>query len=462
MSISAFSTIDQLVAAMDAGDLSSREATELALARIERLDARVNAYITVTAERALADADAADARRRAGERGGLLGVPIALKDLCDTAGIVTTGGSRILRDRVPDTDATVTRRLAQAGTVLLGKTHMAEFAYGFSHPDYGPSRTPWDTTRSASGSSGGSGAAVAAGLAWGAVGSDTGGSIRSPAAVCAITGHKPTYGLVSRAGVLPLTWSMDHVGPMARCARDAMLLLEAMAGHDPLDPASARIAAWSAPPTRRHDLRGLRIGLLTELLPGMDDECSAGFAAALDTLRALGATVEETPIPHHDLINDIAFGILEPEAAAWHAPWLAERPHDYAPQTRVGLQAAALMPATQYINALRLRARFCRDFKTLWERFDALVSPPQTDLPTLIADQEPTASSHQVWDLRHTVIANLTGMPAVVVPCFFTAASLPFGLQIMTAPFEDALALEIAEVFQSATDWHSRVPPGFQ
>jgi len=251
----AFASITGLLAAFERRDVTSREVTVLMLERIHHYDVRLNGYVTVMADQALADAERADARRAAGENALLLGVPIALKDLCDTAGVRTTAGSRILAAHVPARDATVVAKLRAAGAVILGKTHMSEFAYGFSHPDYGPSLTPWDTERSANGSSGGSGAVIAAALAYGAVGSDTGGSIRAPAAACGITGHKPTYGLVSRSGVVPLSYSLDHVGPMTRTARDAMLMLAAMAGADSRDPASTTLASWEAPREPLQDLR---------------------------------------------------------------------------------------------------------------------------------------------------------------------------------------------------------------
>lgn len=455
----AFLPIADLVAALDAGELSSREITLLALRRIERLDAAVTGYMTVLADRALAEADAADRMRAAGARGGILGVPVAIKDLCETAGVPTSAGSRILRGWTSDRDATVVRKLQQAGAVILGKTHMAEFAYGFPHPDYGPSLTPWNLGYSASGSSGGSGAVVAAGLAWGAIGTDTGGSIRSPAAVCAITGHKPTYGLVSRHGVVPLSWSLDHVGPMTRTARDAMLLLAAIAGHDGADGASAPVAAWHAPGPLA-SLRGMTVGVLHELAAGIDAEQAAAFERSLQTLADLGATLEEVDIPDLDLVNAMAFAIMEPEALSFHATWLRERPEDYAQPTRQGLEAAALMPATQYVDAQRLRRRFCAGFAGLFERRHVLVSP--SDGTLAYPARVPEAMGHETWDLRHTVIANLAGVPAVAIPNGFAGRSLPTSLQIIAPPFEDGLALQVAELYQSVTDWHARVPPGFE
>ncbi len=251
----AFLSLSGAVDRLDRGEVSSAELTQNALDRIAALDARLNAFITVLRESALETARDVDARRQHGERGPLLGVPIALKDLFNTAGIRTTAGARILAGNVPDQDATVVRKLREAGAVILGKTNMMEFAYGYPHPDFGETRNPWSLDRTAGGSSGGSAAAVCAGLAYGALGSDTGGSIRSPAAYCGLSGLKPTYGRVSRHGVLPLAWSLDHVGPLTRSSRDAAIIFDAIAGFDPLDPASAIVAHVS---TVGHDRRRRR------------------------------------------------------------------------------------------------------------------------------------------------------------------------------------------------------------
>ena len=237
----AFSSLSDVADRLDKREISSVELTEASLARIAQVDSQLNAFITILTDAAMDAARAADAKRQRGERGRLLGVPIALKDLFNTAGVRTTGGGRVLANNVPAEDATVVRRLKDAGAVILGKTNMMEFAYGYPHPDFGETRNPWALDRTAGGSSGGSAAAVCAGLAYGALGSDTGGSIRSPAAYCGLSGLKPSYGRVSRRGVLPLSWSLDHVGPLTRSSRDAAIMLDAIAGFDPLDPASANV-----------------------------------------------------------------------------------------------------------------------------------------------------------------------------------------------------------------------------
>jgi aspartyl-tRNA(Asn)/glutamyl-tRNA(Gln) amidotransferase subunit A len=237
-------------------------------------------------------------------------------------------------------------------------------------------------------------------------------------------------------------------------------VLEAIAGHDPRDAASATVAGWQASEKRRTDLRGLRVGLLVELTEDMDAECPELFDAALGVLRELGADIEPVNVPDLQYVNAIAFGVMEPEAASYHAHWLRERPQDYAPQTRRGLEAASVLFATQYVDAQRLRARFNQGFMRLFERFDVLCLPSQPELPTLItADDD--SGSHDEWDLRHTVIANLTGVPAVSIPCGFTQAQLPFSLQLLAPPFADKLALDVADAYQSATEWHLRRPPDF-
>ncbi len=454
----AFASITSLLAAFARREVTAREVTALMLERIQRHDARLNGYITVLADQALADAARADARRAAGENALLLGVPIALKDLCDTAGVRTTAGSRILADHIPARDATVVARLRAAGAVVLGKTHMAEFAYGFSHPDYGPSRTPWDTERSANGSSGGSGAVVAAALAYGAVGSDTGGSIRAPAAACGVTGHKPTYGLVSRAGVVPLSYSLDHVGPMTRTARDAMLMLAAMAGTDPRDPASTTRASWEAPREPR-DVRGLRLGLMVEVLEGLESAYRRGIEDTVTTLRALGAVVEPVTAPHLDEVSAILLGIMDPEAGSYHGRWLRERPEDYGPVVRRYLRASQALPATQYIDAQRARSHFNRGMADLFERYDLLICPTDTAVARTLAE---TATEEVTdWDFRYTGVSNLTGGPAVAAPCGFSDDDLPVSVQFLAPPFGDALALQVAEAFQSVTDFHARRPPIF-
>ena len=289
----AFLSLSDVANRLDRREISSVELTQNALDRIESLDSRLNAFITVLAESALNTAREADSRRKNGQQGRLLGIPIALKDLYNTAGIRTTGGARILKDNVPEQDATVVRKLREAGAVILGKTNMMEFAYGYPHPDFGETRNPWSLDRTAGGSSGGSAASVCAGLAYGALGSDTGGSIRSPAAYCGLSGLKPTYGRVSRHGVLPLAWSLDHVGPLTRSSRDGAIMLDAIAGFDSNDPASANVRFTSTVDQIGDAVSGLRIGIVDELFQRyVQPDVREVSLAAVSKLGELGVVLD--------------------------------------------------------------------------------------------------------------------------------------------------------------------------
>lgn len=458
----AWLTITDLASLLDRRELSSREITELMLRRIEQHDRTVNGYMTVLAERALTDADAADRRRAAGDTGALLGIPLAIKDLCDMRGVPTTAGSRILKDTIAQHDAAVVRLLQDAGAVILGKTHMADFAYAFAHPDYGPSRTPWDTTLSASGSSGGSGAVVAAGLAYAAIGSDTAGSIRFPAAACGITGHKPTYGLVSRRGVVPFSWSLDHVGPMTRSARDAMLLLDVIAVDDGRDPAT--VESLRRPKVGRlHDLKGRRFGVDLRLCDDLHPEVKQAVEATLTVLRDLGAVICEVQLVDLDLVNAMAFSIMIPEVVSFHARWLRERPEDYTPAVRSAFEGGLAIPAAQYVDAQRLRSRFNRGFQALFveHTLDALIWPPVRGLPASVI-REPMTDEFFEFDMRWTVIGNLTGAPSIAIPCGFTSENLPLSVLLTGPPNYDDLILRVAEAYQSVSDWHQRHPPGYE
>jgi len=467
-------TLAELAAALAARRVSAVEAAEHALGRIDALDGPggLNAFLTVTAEAALAAAAASDARRARGEaRGPLDGVPIAVKDLFDTAGVRTTAGSRILADRVPTEDATVVRRLAAAGAVLLGKTNMLEFAYGYPHPDVGETANPWDRNRTAGGSSGGSAAAVAAGLAWGAFGSDTGGSIRSPAAYCGISGLKPTFGLVSLAGVIPLSWSLDHAGPMAGTAEDCALLLAAVAGHDPADPASAplalaepvvravaALAAGDPAPAGESPLRGLRLGAVPRFFglavtPGL----RRAAEAALPVFAALGAEVIEVDL------DPAAAGLVVPaveriyavEAAAYHRRFLPARAADYGPEMRAGLEAALAVAAVDYVDAQRDRLRVRAAFDALYAQVDLLAWPAQPlvapPLGTTAATVDGPAGAAPTIEVEigATGPANLTGEPSLAVPCG-VAGGLPVGLNLQGPRFADALVLRAAMAYQAA------------
>ncbi len=455
-------TLATLARAIRKRRVSPVEVTEACLARIERFDRPLNVFITLTPERALADARRAEQEITRGEwRGPLHGVPFAIKDIFATRGIRTTCGSRVLRDWVPGEDATVVRRLAQAGVVPLGKLNMSEFAYAGIHPDFGPPHNPWNPDRFTGGSSSGSAAAVAAALAFGSLGTDTGGSIRGPAAHCAIVGLKPTYGLVSRAGVIPLSWSLDHVGPMARTAEDAALLLDAIEGFDPADPTSAH-----APQGRRksfhtlaREVRRLRLGVFGEFLGGTASDIAAAIRAAVAALESLVGTVEDVAMPHIDEIVPAWSAICFAEASAYHETTLARRPEDYGDLVRERLQVGLALPAVQYLQAQRVRRTIIGEFAALFERVDLLV------LPTLLAEAPTIAatSASGSWialmeRIRSTAPFNLTGLPAVSVPCGFTDSGLPVGFQVIGPHFADRTVLAAAHVYERATGWWKRRP----
>ena len=468
-------TLAGLATALASRQVSSLEATQQALGRITGVDGQdgLNAFITITAESALVAAREADARRAQDDAlGPLDGVPIALKDLFDTAGVPTTAGSPVFADRVPTEDATVVRRLAAAGAVIVGKTNMLEFAYGYPHPDIGETANPWDCQRTAGGSSGGSAAAVAAGMAWGALGSDTGGSIRSPAAYCGVTGLKPTYGLVSCAGVVPLSWSLDHAGPIARTAEDCALLLAAIAGHDPADAASAP-AVVSDPAVRdiigvareavllsaeAAPLRGLRLGVVSRLLdvaltPGL----RAAFEAALPVFVALGAELVEVDLDTEAaaLIAPILERIYTVEAAVFHRQRLRDQAAPYGPVIRAGLEAALAVRAVDYVAAQRDRLRVSAAFAGLFAQADLLTWPTQPMVAPLLETSTamlagPAGETSTIAvEIGATGSANLTGEPSLSIPCGFVDG-LPVALNLQGPRFADALVLRTGAAFQAA------------
>ena len=443
------------------GELSPVEVTRAHLERIGRLDAGLGAYLTVTADRALAEAAAAEREIAAGRRRGPLhGVPLALKDLFDTAGVATTAGSKILARHTPARDAAVVERLREAGLVLLGKTNMHEFAFGTTtdNQHYGPCRNPWDRERSPGGSSGGSGAALAAGLCAVALGTDSGGSIRIPAAACGVAGLKPTLGRVSRRGVVPLSWSFDTVGPMARTVEDLALLLSAIAGPDPADEwCSARPAADFTRDLAR-GARGVVIGVPRDwFFDGVEPGIAAAVRAAIAVLEGEGARCAEVALPGMADAHTAHHAILASEAAAFHGAWLRERPQDYGDAIRAALELGALIPAVDYVNARRVQSAVRATFRAALAGADVLVTPSLPQAPLRVGEamsREPEVA----WNRLLTPV-NVAGFPALSVPCGFDGAGMPVGLQIIGRPFEEPLLLRVARAYERATDWSTRRPP---
>jgi aspartyl-tRNA(Asn)/glutamyl-tRNA(Gln) amidotransferase subunit A len=444
--------------------LSPVEVTAHLLERIERLDSGLGAWITVTAERALEQARAAEVEiGRGAVRGPLHGVPVGIKDLIDVRGVRCTAGSKILAEHVPVRDAEVVERLAAAGTVCLGKQNLHEFAYGLttavSH--WGACRNPWNRERVPGGSSGGAAAALAAGMCALALGTDTGGSIRIPASACGVVGLKPTLGRVSRRGVFPLAWSLDHVGPMARSVEDAALMLGAIAGPDPEDP-------WCAPrPTEdfardlERGVEGLRLGLPRPLLfEGLEPAVAASVEEAIRGLERLGARLVPLDTSGLEHLYTSFHAIIASEASAAHQSWMRERPEDYQELTRRALALGYSISAVDYVNARREQARVRTLVARLLEQADALLCPT---LPrAALAIGEPVSREPaEAWN-RFTVPFNLTGLPAISVPCGYDPDGLPIGLEIVGRAFDEAMVVRVARAFERDTEWHRRRPPGVE
>lgn len=449
--------------------VSARQLAETCLQLVEQWNPHLNAFVTVTAEQMLEAADRLDIALAAGAHvGPLAAVPVGLKDLFDTAGVCTAGGSLIFKDRIPETSAYTVRRLARAGALFAGKTNTHEFAFGATtnNPHYGPTRNPWDLSRIPGGSSGGSSAAVAARVLPVSMGTDTGGSVRMPAALTGIVGLKPTYGLVSRQGVLPLSWSLDHPGPLTLHAIDAALVLDVIAGHDPADPATRRRDLPSFTAQARAGLgglRGLRVGvaedwMATRVVPGVRD----AVMAAIRRLEDLGAEVEPVTLPSLDdmvLVNRL---LALPEAASIHAPFLRDRADEYGDDVRMRMELGLAVPARDYIIACGYRGEMVRQVAEVMQSVDllALPSTPIT-APAVGAervDWDPAGSETVAEALiRFTAPFNVTGQPAISVPCG-QVDGLPVGLQLVGRPLEDGLVVAAAVALQTAWDWTCQRP----
>jgi aspartyl-tRNA(Asn)/glutamyl-tRNA(Gln) amidotransferase subunit A len=455
--------IKTVAAKIKSRDLSPVELTTAALARIEATESKLNAYVAITADRALADARQAEREIQLGEyRGALHGIPVAIKDLYDIAGMATTCSSRVRHDHRADTDSACVERLKAAGAVIVGKTHTHEFAYGIITPTTG---NPWNINHIPGGSSGGSGASVAARGCFMALGTDTGGSIRIPAALCGVVGLKPTYGRVSRVGIASLSWSLDHAGPLTRTAEDAAICLQWLAGYDPRDPGSADRPVDDYVTGIGQGVKGLRIGVPKNyFFDHVDRDVEQAVRKAIAALEAAGATVLEVEIPLADQIEPVEFGLCLPEATSYHRETLRSRRELYEPDVRALLEIGELIPATDYIAALRVRQVMKQAWKKLFASIDALIGPAVTSPATRRGDLavtwpdgtvEPTSSVF----VRLSAPANVTGLPSIAVPCGFAANRLPVAFQAIGAPFAEAKLLRLAHAYQTMTSWHSSKPP---
>lgn len=453
-------TITEAAELIKARGISPVELTEAHLARIERVDLRLNCFITLTADQAL------DSARRAEEiigqgsyLGPLHGIPLAVKDLYETTGIRTTAGSTFFADYVPEKDCVAVQKLNAAGAVNLGKLNLHEIALGVTNnnPHYGACRNPWQLERTPGGSSGGSGAALAAGLCMGSLGTDTGGSIRIPASLSGVVGFKPTYGRISTRGVIPLSWNLDHAGPMALGVRDVALLLQTIAGYDPEDPYSMDVPVEDYIDGLEGGVRGWRVAFASDaFFQRADDEVLAAVNEAEKIFTALGAQVSEIEVPGGRAAA-LANGLMTTsDAAAFHQERLEMRPEGFGMDVLQRLQTGAGFSSSEYILARRAQSTLRHQFERFFRDYDILLTPT-TPIPAPFLDG-PDAVEQARKLTRFTAPFNLTGLPALSVPCGFTQDGLPVGLQIVGASWAEAQVLRAGYAYERATDWHLRTP----
>ncbi|MEO7649769.1 MAG: amidase [Bryobacteraceae bacterium] len=439
--------------------VSPVELTRQCLNRIERLNPKINAYITVMGEQAIAQARELESEQQRGRfRGSLHGIPIALKDLIDTKGVRTTAASAVFADRIPGQDAEVVRRLKTAGAVIVGKLNMHEFAYGASSAmsHFGPVRNPWNLDRIAGGSSGGSAAAVAAGLCYGALGSDTGGSIRQPSAYCGLAGLKPTYGRVSVRGVIPLSTSLDHVGPMCRTVADAALVLSAIAGYDAADLSSVDAPVPDYSQALHSKVSSLRLGLPRKMFyENLAPEIETVVNQVIEVLRLMSGGIRDVQMPEVGSLP-----IVGAEAYQYHAAHFASMPEKYTRPTRERLGRGAKITAAEYIVARRELDRIRRSVRDVFAEVDLIITPTTPVMPDTVDEalREVGAVPGGTPSLRNTSPFNIFGLPAISIPCGFTADGLPVGIQISGRHFGEPQVLAMAHAYERATEWHTRRP----
>jgi aspartyl-tRNA(Asn)/glutamyl-tRNA(Gln) amidotransferase subunit A len=478
-------TIHELKTLLANRQVSAHELTEAFYHRITALDERVHAYVTLTPEQALAQADSADQRRQRGESGPLLGIPLAIKDVICTEGIRTTCGSRILHNFVPPYDATVIERLKAAGAIVLGKTNMDEFAMGSSteHSASGPTHNPWDLSAIPGGSSGGSAAAVAADECAAALGSDTGGSVRQPAACCGIVGLKPTYGRVSRYGLVAFASSLDQIGPMTKDVRDAALFMNVIGGHDRRDSTSAAMPLPDFARTLTGSATGVRLGMPREYFAGgLDHEVERAVHAAVRVLEGVGATTAEVTLPHSEYgvaayyilapseassnlarYDGVKYGYRTPQWSNLRDMYMHTRHEGFGAEVkrRIMLGTYALSAGyyeAYYRKAQQVRTLILRDFEAAFRDVDVIVSPTMPTPAFKIGERTDDPLQMYLSDI-FTVPVNLAGLPGISVPCGFNSAGLPVGLQLIGKPFAEETILRVAHAFEQQTEHHRRKPP---
>jgi aspartyl-tRNA(Asn)/glutamyl-tRNA(Gln) amidotransferase subunit A len=470
-----FKNAHELAALIRTRKVSPVEVTEAFLARIEALNSKVNAFITITRDHAMAAARAAEKEIQTGKyRGPLHGIPYAPKDILATKGIRTTNGSKVTPDWVPDYESTITTRLNRAGAILVGKLNLLEFAMGSGVlSGFGPVRNPWDLAYSPAGSSSGSGAALAAYMIPLSVGTDTGGSIRAPAAANGIVGLKQTYGRVSRYGVTTLSWSLDHAGPMTKTVTDAAHMLQVMAGSDPLDPTARPEPVPDYSRSLTGEVKGLRIGVpKSYFFDGAQPAVDAAVRGAIQKLGDLGAQIVEVDVPHADLADGAGWIIAMADGACFHEQRIKEHPELFDPLVRERIEAATFYPATDYIKASRVRTILVREMEQVFKTCDVMAVPgsrsvagklPPPELAKTDVRPSRTANADRRPGSRggNTFLGNMTGLPAIVIPCGFSQGPpvLPITIMFYGKPFDEATLFRVSHAYESVTDWHTRRPP---
>ena len=463
-----FLTASQLSKLIETKEVSPVEATEAYLDRIQEVDSKLNSYITVTGEQALESARRAEQEIATGvNRGALHGVPMAVKDQFNTAGVLTTGGSSILKENVPEEDATVITRLKDAGAILLGKLNMSEFAMAeiYNHP-YGTPRNPWDLERNPGTSSSGSGAATAAFLCASSLGEDTGGSIRGPANFSGLVGLRPSHGRVSRHGVLGGSWSMDTVGPISRSVEDAAITIQAIAGHDPKDTYSRDVPVPDYRKALTGDIQGIKMGVIQEHMdsPNLDPEVKEPVAKAISLLGEMGASSEYTSISLAPNAGALTMSILSVEWSNLHRKLFEENFKELDHNNRIRFLTGSIIPAQFYYKAQKIRTALRHQILEAFEKVDVLVLPTGPVTAPLVESSPGIQSKEHALTglagrISFTGPFNLAGTPALSVPCGFSSSGMPMGLQIVGRPFAEETVLKVAYAYEQNTDWRSRRPP---
>jgi aspartyl-tRNA(Asn)/glutamyl-tRNA(Gln) amidotransferase subunit A len=456
-----FLTLAAAAEAIKSKELSPVDLAKFSLEKISLLNPKLNAFIAVLEENALKEAKHAETEINKGNYvGPMHGIPYAVKDIYATRGIRTTNGASVFHENIPNNNSTTVDRLDRAGGVLMGKNHCLEFACGGHNPLYGEVHNPWDLDHTPGGSSSGSASSVAAGLVFGSMGSCTGGSIRGPASFCGIVGLKPTYGLVSRHGVFPLSWSIDHAGPLARTVEDCAIILQTVAGYDPKDPSSANVKVQDYVGSLAGGVSGLRVGVPKEFIEGADEEVISLIEEAIQVLRRLGARIVNVSLPITGEYSAVSGNVITwSEAAQVHAPWI-QRLDEYTKGARQKVLLGSVISSTMYHKAQQLRRLIQGEISKAMEDVDVLVgastgTPPGKIQPYIGGD---VSAYNMVTRRSFSRPQNLTGQPAISVPCGFSKTGLPVGFQISGRLFEDALVMKVAYAYQNATEWHNAHP----